>query len=231
VRHNSGRRLVPFHGGLVANQAGNLAIAGFMLNRTFISIRRFEPDDVASLFWAARESMEQLQQWMAWCRADYSLDDTLAFVSACDQDWEADRKYSFAIYDQTDGTLMGSVGLSGVNRVHSLANVGYWVRSSCTGRGAASVGVRLAALFAFEQLQLNRLELLIALGNHASIRVAEKVGAQREGVLRDRLRLQGRAVSAVIYSLVARDIRPNHNWVERARSLACVPVDLACRLS
>jgi RimJ/RimL family protein N-acetyltransferase len=63
------------------------------------------------------------------------------------------------------------------------ANVGYWVRTSRTGQGIATAAVRLVARFGFEDLGLRRLELLIAVHNVASRRVAEKVGATLEGVL------------------------------------------------
>jgi RimJ/RimL family protein N-acetyltransferase len=77
------------------------------------------------------------------------------------------------------------------------------VRSSNTGRGVASAAVRLAARFAFDGLRLKRLELVIAEGNHSSIRVAEKVRAHREGNLKSRLWLLGKPSDAVMYSLVA----------------------------
>jgi len=189
-----------------------------MNNEASISIRQFELDDVPSLCAAVHESMAQLQLWMAWCSPDYDLRDSLAFVISCQEDWEADRKYQFAILDSLDGTLLGSVGLLDVNREHGFANVAYWVRSSRTGQGVATAAIPLVARFAFEQLELTRLQLITALGNHASMRVAEKVGAQREGISRGRLRFKGRPVDAVMYSLVAEDKflgfspRHDHGW-------------------
>ena len=52
-----------------------------------------------------------------------------------------------------------------------------------TGQGIATAAVRLIARFGFEDLGLQRLELLVAADNLASRRVAEKVGARFEGVL------------------------------------------------
>jgi RimJ/RimL family protein N-acetyltransferase len=63
----------------------------------------------------------------------------------------------------------------------------------------------MAARFAFEELCLNRLELIIPVGNDPSIRVAEKVGAEREGVLKGRVMLGGRPHDAVSYSIRAAD--------------------------
>ena len=41
-----------------------------------VGIRPFHPDDVTGLFAAARESIDQLCQWMVWCPAAYDLDDS-----------------------------------------------------------------------------------------------------------------------------------------------------------
>ena len=176
-----------------------------MKDEASIGIRRFQLEDVSSLFSAARESMAQLQLWTAWCGPDYSLGDSLDFVMSCDEDWQAGRKYNFVIYDRADGAFVGSIGLSEVNREHGFAKLGYWVRSSRAGQGVANASIRLVSRFAFEELELNRLELIIAKGNGASIRVAEEVGANREGVLRDRILFKGRPEDAVMYSLVAED--------------------------
>ena len=169
----------------------------------FVGIRRFHPDDALGLFAAARESVEQLCQWMVWCPADYTLNDTRAFVWKSQADWVAGHRFSFLAFDVVEGAILGSVGLSDLDYTHSRANVGYWVRQSRTGQGIATAAVRLAARFAFEQLHLNRLELLIAAENQASIRVAEKLGAQREGLLRRRLVIQQKPCDAVLYSFLA----------------------------
>jgi RimJ/RimL family protein N-acetyltransferase len=65
----------------------------------------------------------------------------------------------------------------------TVAHVGYWVRTGQTGQGIATAAVRLIARFGFEDLGLQRLELLVAVENLASRRVAEKAGARFEGIL------------------------------------------------
>src|SRR4029077_10624745 len=98
----------------------------------------------------------------------------------------------FAILDLKDETFLGSVGLSHINRTHKVANMGIWVRSSRTRRGVAAAATRLIASFAFQELHLSRMEILVASNNQPSIRVAEKVRARAEGVLRNKLNLSGR---------------------------------------
>src|SRR5262245_32789118 len=103
--------------------------------------------------------------------------------------------------------FVGGAGLKCIHRVHQFANLGYWVRTSATGRGLATRATRLAARFGFEQLGLHRIEIVVAVDNLASQRVAERAGAVREGVARKRLLIRGESHDAVMYSLVAQDMK------------------------
>ena len=85
---------------------------------------------------------------------------------------------------QRAADLLGGCGLSQINRNHRFANLYYWVRTSRTRQGVARRAIRLAARFGIESLGLQRVEVVVQVGNVASMRAAEGAGAQREGVLR-----------------------------------------------
>lgn len=178
-----------------------------LLSDDSIGLRQFTLSDAPSLFNAVHESMTQLSAWMVWAHPKYSMEETQSFVSKCGPGWEKGEQYSFAIIDLHDGQFLGSVGLSAMNRAHGFANLGYWVRARKTRHGVATSATRMAARFSFETLGLNRVELLVPTANVASQRVAEKAGAKREGVLRKRLRLNGVAHDAFVYSFVPEDFR------------------------
>jgi RimJ/RimL family protein N-acetyltransferase len=103
--------------------------------------------------------------------------------------------------------------------VHQFGNLGYWVRTSAAGRGVASKASRLVARFGFEELGLHRIEILAAVSNVASQRVAEKIGAAREGVLRKRLLIRGEPQDAVMFSLVPEDLQSQSSDPRKDRSL------------
>jgi ribosomal-protein-serine acetyltransferase len=171
-----------------------------------VGIRRYRADDIPLVFEAVRESIKEISPWMSWCHPGYSLGDSSAWVLSREEAWNNKTEYSFVIIDQKTGTLLGSVGLNFINTVHWFANLGYWVRSSQAGRGVATAATLLAARFGFEDLGLHRIEIIAAVENTASQRVAEKAGAQREGVLRNRLLIGERPHDAVIFSLIAKDL-------------------------
>jgi ribosomal-protein-serine acetyltransferase len=171
-----------------------------------ILLRAFRAEDINALYEAARESINEVSPWLPWCHANYSIEEAESFIMSRAESEKNEDEYSFAVVDAETGMFLGGVGLNQVNRIHLLCNLGYWVRTSCTRRGVASSAARMAARFGLEELKLQRIEIVIAVGNHASQRVAEKAGAVREGELRKRLFSNGRAQDAVMYSLIAEDL-------------------------
>lgn len=166
-----------------------------------VAIRCYAPRDAAALLEAARESIEEVYPWLEWCHPGYEISESRAWIEHCRRAWEAEEEYQFAIVGPDD-VYLGGCGLNRVEHDHRVANLGYWVRSSATGRGVATSAARQVALFAFEATELNRLEILTAVDNHASQGVAERLGAIREGVARSRLHLHGKAHDAVQYAIV-----------------------------
>jgi ribosomal-protein-alanine N-acetyltransferase len=57
----------------------------------------------------------------------------------------------------------------------------------------------------FQNTTPHRLEIVAAIDNHRSQRVAEKAGAQRDAVLRKRLRINGQPSDAILYSILRAD--------------------------
>ena len=169
-------------------------------------IRPYRHSDIQALYEAVRESISEVGQWLPWCHPDYSRAESEAWIAACSETWLSGEAYAFGIFDARSTELWGGCGLNYINRDHQLANLGYWVRTSCTGRGIASAAVRLLARFGFEELSLTRIEIVVAEANTPSLRVAEKAGATREGVLRNGLVLHDRALDAVMFSLIPGDL-------------------------
>jgi len=112
--------------------------------------------------------------------------------------------YDFAIID-ANGTYAGGCGINHINRIDRFANLGYWVRSSLAGRGIAPAALLQLLSWTFANTTLNRVEIVAAVDNVRSQRVAEKVGAHRDAVLRKRVMVRGLPSDAVLYSVVRPD--------------------------
>ena len=131
--------------------------------------------------WEAIEaSLPELQPWMFW--ANGVKDDTRGFLKRVEDAWRKDESFNFSIL--MNGAVVGGVGFPRVDREFSTAEVGYWIRSDLAGKGLMTEAVATLVDWAFEELGLHRVELHAAVGNHGSVRVAEKIGFTCVGVLR-----------------------------------------------
>ena len=171
-----------------------------------VLIRPYRRSDVDALYEAVRESVKEVAHWLSWCHAGYNRAESEAWITACARAWATGESYDFGIFDAHSNIYLGGCGLNHLNHLHRLANLGYWVRTSCAGRGIASAAARLVAHFGFEELGLTRIEIVAAVDNAPSQRVAEKVGAIREGTQRNRLINDDRIDDAVMFSLIPADL-------------------------
>jgi RimJ/RimL family protein N-acetyltransferase len=165
------------------------------------TVRLYQRGDVEAIHAAALESVAEVYPWMAWCHARYTLDEARQWVSLQIELALQRKAFEFVIVGD-GGRLLGGCGINQISPLHRLANLGYWVRTSAAGRGVAPAAVRQVAAYAFRETDLIRLEIVVAVGNTRSQRVAEKVGATREGVLRSRVLLPSGPSDTVMYSLV-----------------------------
>ncbi len=166
-----------------------------------ITIRPYGLEDFELVYDAVRESMAELSPWMPWCHPGYSIVESRTWIESQIPAFEQGKAFEFAIRSVSGGYL-GGCGLNQIDAVNRRANLGYWVRSSAAGHGIASAAVRLIHSWGFENTNLIRLEIVIAVENRASRRVAEKTGACYEGIFRSRLLLQGSPHDAAIYSFI-----------------------------
>ena len=114
----------------------------------------------------------------------------------------------FAVVDEADGSFLGMAALVTLDLDGRQAEAGYIVSPEARGRGVASRALTLLTDWALGELGLERVELRITNGNDASMRVAEKCGYVREGVLRSVHFKQGERSDVVVYSRLAGDPPP-----------------------
>jgi RimJ/RimL family protein N-acetyltransferase len=170
-----------------------------------ILLRPFRLDDAAQVYEAVRESLTELKPWMSWAYDAYSQQDAENFIQITRARWEDRSLFAFAIVDSKTGELSGGCSLSHIHPIYHYCNLGYWVRTLRQGAGIAGQAAKLAARYGFELGGIIRAEIVVAVGNQKSLRVAEKIGAHYEGILLNRM-VVGRAIyDAHMFSLIPQD--------------------------
>jgi ribosomal-protein-serine acetyltransferase len=184
----------------------NLIDRNIRLSDGFVLLRPYRIEDADQFYHAAIESKAELMPWVTWIRENYSLSDAREWVQVLVNRWGKEA-YDFAVFAASGGQFLGSGNLSDLNSECKSATLGYWVRTSRARGGVATATAHLLIHFGFEELGLNRIAFMFAVSNAASQRVAEKVGATREGILRNGICVRETIFDATLFSIIPSDIR------------------------
>ena len=108
---------------------------------------------------------------------------------------------------RVEGRLAGQVTLDNIVRGALRSGyLGYWIDREAAGRGMASLAVALVCDHAFSAVGLHRVQADIRPENEPSRRLVERLGFQREGLLRRYLDIDGDWRDHLAYALLAEDL-------------------------
>ncbi len=171
--------------------------------------------------WAELRAMsrEHLCPWEpVWQRDELTRSAFRRRVRHYQRESREDLGYAFLIFEDGADQLVGGLTLSNVRRgVTQAAVLGYWLGLPYVRRGYMTEAVRATAAFAFETLNLHRLEAATMPNNAASVRVLERNGFRREGFARRLLKINGQWEDHVLHAVLPDDVPHALNVVE-ARS-------------
>ncbi len=174
-----------------------------------VHLRMPQPGDYRE--WAAlrAESRAFLEPWEPlWSPDELGRSAWRQRLSRYREDHANGSASAFFIFDNASGKLVGGITLGNVRRgVSQSGQIGYWIGERFAGRGLMLDALLLVVDFGFETLRLHRIEAACIPGNKRSIRVLEKAGFQREGLLRSFLRINGKWQDHYLYALIAGDRR------------------------
>ncbi|MCO5144662.1 MAG: GNAT family N-acetyltransferase [Aquamicrobium sp.] len=162
--------------------------------------------------WSAlrRESRGFLEPWEPrWAGDELDRSGWRRRMRRYHEDFEAGIAIAYLIFEKEAGRLVGGITLGNIRYgVAQSAQIGYWTGERHAGRGYMQDAVRTLVVHAFETMRLHRIEAACIPGNVRSIRVLEKAGFEREGLLRSYLRINGVWQDHYIYARVAGDPGP-----------------------
>ena len=126
---------------------------------------------------------------LAWQESDvpHTRDQALEWIDLRSVLAKEKDVHGFAVVDGTDKAL-GHVQVGVTSRRHDLGWLSFWTHPAEQGRGVASGGARLVTEFAFDELDLFRVEMGHRLENTGSCVAGRRAGFRPEGIERAKLR-------------------------------------------
>jgi ribosomal-protein-alanine N-acetyltransferase len=116
------------------------------------------------------------------------------------------KGFRWGITERGPNKLIGSCGFyNWVKEEARSAEIGYDLNPAYWGKGIMTESLETMIRFGFGRMSLNRIQALIPSHNDRSMRLVQRLGFKKEGVLRDWSYFQGRYIDDVCFSLLLRE--------------------------
>ena len=174
-------------------------------DRSFI--RPLEPGDAAAVLDLRLRNKDFLEPWEPVRQpAFFTLAAQSAQIEIEQRQWQNDLGFSFGVFDLASGEMIGRVSLGNVVwSAWQNATLGYFIAEGWNGKGMATDAVRSACAYAFETVNLHRVQAGVMPRNKGSLKVLEKVGFRHEGFSPRYLNINGKWEDHEMFALTAED--------------------------
>lgn len=167
-------------------------------------LRRYQLDDAAQYFQMLVANRDHLYEFLPPnVLAVENVKDAENVLHGLIAGWQSRNLFIFGNWEKATGAYVGETYLANPDWQVPCIELGYFLVKVSTGKGLATEAARATIGYAFEHLEVSRVELQCRADNLASMRVAERCGFQVEGRQRQRHRKKdGTLVDRLWYGLL-----------------------------
>lgn len=171
-----------------------------------ISLRPLQADDAQEIYDTIDAQREYLGHWLPFV----AKTDTVAFTQKAVDSLSSSDNKTFTIRKGVQ--FIGLIGFKATDKANCKTEIGYWLSQDYQGKGIMTRAVEVLCGNAFEELEMNRVQIMCAVGNTPSSNIPKRLGFQFEGVERDgELFADGKFVDIEVYSL----LKDEYNSINR----------------
>lgn len=171
-----------------------------------ILLRKLQLSDAEAIFNTIDSQREYLGKWLPFVPFTQQLEDSKLFVEATMANDLFELYPTFSI--QYEGVFAGIVGFKDTDVANRRTEIGYWLAESFQKRGIMIQSVRKLCEMAFNDLELNRIQIKCAVENYPSKAIPLHLGFKLEGVERDgELLSNGFFTDIEVYSLLKSEFK------------------------
>lgn len=156
-----------------------------------LHLRPPQAGDGRIMYEAVVDALPQLRKFLAsvpWAAHEPSEESSEIYCHHAQANFLARTDFPYLIFDSASNQLVGCTGLHRFHWAVPKFEVGFWCRTSQTGKGFISEAVAALAGVAEKNFSGARIELITDESNHRARSVAIRCGFVLEGILRDERR-------------------------------------------
>ncbi len=151
------------------------------------------------LFELVDQNRDYLSVWLPFPPVIKSVDDTMNFIEKSVNGFGEGNFFHLGIKEQ--GKLVGVTGFNKIYKSLKKVDIGYWLAERHQGKGIINRSCQAMIQYAFEALDMQKVEIRAARDNLKSREVCEKLGFTLEGIITNSANLNGKIQDFAIYGL------------------------------
>ena len=132
--------------------------------------------------------------------------DALKFIVNYKEEFDDNEEITWGIELKSTEELIGICCLGDFELGARRAEIGYDIARAMWNKAYATEAVKAVVDYGLLKMNLNRIEAFITPGNHASVRVLEKLNFTKEGLVRERDLIKGKLEDGIIMAILSRDL-------------------------
>jgi ribosomal-protein-serine acetyltransferase len=169
-------------------------------------VRAYREEDAQDLFEAVGESREQIRPWMLWADMHQTIEESRDWIIRRMAAWILREGLDMGVWEHASGRFAGGIGLMVHDWDAGSFEIGYWLRTSATGKGLMTEVTQILTDYAFEHLQANRVQIRCDERNVKSAAIPRRLGFVQEARLRnERLSTAGELQNTLVFGMIAED--------------------------
>lgn len=172
-----------------------------------IELRPFAKEDAGELFTVVKKNYAHLRPFLQWVTPDFSIETAREFIERTNVGFAENKNPAYGIF--YNEKIVGVIGFVNFSRNNRRIEIGYWIAKDFEGRGIIGKACKALIDYAFEELEINRVEIHCSTENTRSRAVPERLGFTLEGVLRQSEWRHTRFYDMAIYGLLKNDWSKN----------------------
>ncbi|CZF84459.1 MULTISPECIES: GNAT family N-acetyltransferase [Grimontia] len=164
-----------------------------------LAIALVQPSFAKNYYEIVCREREYLSHWLAWPPHANGEAFFETFVKSALHDYAEGKSLTCAMVYQDE--IVGNISFNSINHELKKVEIGYWLSESFQGKGIASRCVQALIDIAFQELEMEKIQIAAATENLPSRKLAERLGFVLEGIITRNENLNGRVVDHAIYGL------------------------------